>query len=129
MKVKRVIYDYPVYKGSKPVIQYNLKNEYIQKFPSIIYAARVYKISSNQISKCCRGLRKSYDNSIWKFDNKEEITLNNFFIPFGKYKGQRLIKIKDQDYLFWLIKQEYLLDPFKSFLEDHIINTWEYIIY
>lgn len=50
------------------VIQFDLYNVMIAKFKSIHEMHRKTKLSRDQVSKCCRGLRESYNNCIWKFE-------------------------------------------------------------
>lgn len=51
------------------------------------------------------------------------------FIPFGKYKGERLDKIivDDPNYIVWLSKQE-LNSPLKEEVEDLVEDAESYLL-
>ena len=53
---------------TKPIIQYNLSNDFIKTYQSIIEAHRQTKISLGDICKCCQGKRKSAGGYIWKYN-------------------------------------------------------------
>lgn len=53
-------------KLNKPIIQYDLNENFIKEWSSA-YEANKYNFNNSGISKCCRGERKKYKNFIWKF--------------------------------------------------------------
>ena len=57
---------------SKPVLQYDLNNNFIRRFESAGEGARFLKNKSadRSISKCCNGLRKTAYGYIWRFENE-----------------------------------------------------------
>ncbi len=58
-------------KGYKKVVQYDLDNNLICEYESTREAARTLNIQNSIISRCCRGLKKTYKNSIWKYKENE----------------------------------------------------------
>lgn len=54
-------------KGTKPVDQYSLEGEFIERFHSISEAERVTGIQRPNINNCCLGARKWAGGFIWKF--------------------------------------------------------------
>ena len=55
-------------KASEVIIeQYDLSGNFITEYPSIHEAGRVTNIAWQNISKVCRGLRKSAGNYYWKY--------------------------------------------------------------
>jgi len=54
-------------KTSKPVKQYDLKGNLIQKFPSIMDAQRKFGYVSQNISKVCLGERKTANGYRWSY--------------------------------------------------------------
>lgn len=53
----------------KPVIKYDLKNNYISEYYSASEAARILNIDSSCITRCCNNKIKYYKNNIWKWKN------------------------------------------------------------
>jgi group I intron endonuclease len=51
----------------KPIVQYNIHEEFIKEWPSIKIAGETLNISSNSIGLCCRGKLKKSGGFIWKF--------------------------------------------------------------
>lgn len=51
----------------KSVKQYSKEGTLIKVFNTIADASRELKILTTNISKCCKGLRKSAGNFIWKY--------------------------------------------------------------
>lgn len=51
----------------KPVIQYNINNEYINTFPSIIEAHKLTGVDNHHISACCNNKRKTAGGYKWVF--------------------------------------------------------------
>lgn len=43
-------------------------------------------------------------------------------MPFGKYKGQEIADIDDQDYLVWVLSNIDVREPLKSEIVDHLSN-------
>ena len=56
-------------KGNKKVVQYDLNGNFIAEFNSMQEASLRTGIDANAISHCCRGVRKSVKNFIWKYKN------------------------------------------------------------
>lgn len=53
--------------NSKITLQYSLEGDLIKKWDSKIQASKELKIDSGSISKCCKGIRKTAGNYIWKY--------------------------------------------------------------
>lgn len=51
----------------KPVVQYNINNEYINTYPSIIEAHKLTGIDKSHISSCCNNKRKTAGGCKWVF--------------------------------------------------------------
>lgn len=68
-RIKRV-----VSKTSKPILQYDLKGNFIKEFPSLSEAARTLKMSASNIVSCCTGKYKQAKGYIWKY--KSEVMPN-----------------------------------------------------
>jgi hypothetical protein len=51
----------------KPIIQYDLKNNFIKEWGSATEAANSLNKPSSSISECCLGKRKSAYKYIWRF--------------------------------------------------------------
>ncbi len=51
----------------KPILQFDLKGNFIREWNSIIEAERVLKIFQTNIIKCCKGKYKSCGGFIWKY--------------------------------------------------------------
>lgn len=56
---------------SKPILQYDKQDNFIQEWNSIIQASNTLNIDFSAISKCCRGIYKSTKNYKFKFKNNE----------------------------------------------------------
>lgn len=56
--------------NEKPVMQYDLQENFVKEWKSACEAERQLKISQANISACCRGVRKTTGKFIWRF--KEE---------------------------------------------------------
>lgn len=54
-------------KVSKPIIQYDLKGNFIKQFPSLADASRELKISPSNISHCANGKYKTCKGYVWKY--------------------------------------------------------------
>lgn len=58
-------------KKSKSVNQYNLKGEYLNTFTSIPDALDYMNVRRNSgISRCCRGLARSYNGYLWRYSDE-----------------------------------------------------------
>lgn len=55
------------YSVGKTVEQYSKKGTLIKVFNTIADASKELKIPATNISKCCKGLRKSAGNFVWKY--------------------------------------------------------------
>lgn len=55
----------------KPVLQYDLKGNFIIEFPSINEVKRILGYDTGNICKCCKGKSKQAYNYIWKYKNNE----------------------------------------------------------
>ena len=55
--------------NKKPIIQYDLSNNFIKEWSSAKEAENSQKIQYKNISACCRGKRKTAGGYIWKFKN------------------------------------------------------------
>lgn len=85
-KIKRSGRDSPF---AKRVTQLDLSGNTIREWDSIADAAREYgfgAVGATGISKCCRGLLKSYKGFKWRFIEK---TINLFYIPTYKIKTNK----------------------------------------
>lgn len=60
-------------KLSKPVLQYDLHNNFIAEFPSMSVASKVTGHSRSGISRCCNGYAQSVSGYIWKFKTGREM--------------------------------------------------------
>lgn len=56
------------YSLGKSVKQYSKKGELIEVFNTIADASKKLNIPTTNISKCCKGLRKSAGNFVWKYE-------------------------------------------------------------
>ena len=56
---------------SKPVLQYDLNNNFIKEWKSAKEASEHLYIQQNSISLCCRNKRKKAGNFNWKFKNNK----------------------------------------------------------
>jgi hypothetical protein len=54
----------------KPIIQYDLDNNFIKEWKSAVEAAKFYKAYPNSIRNCCNGKTKTSCGFIWKNKNK-----------------------------------------------------------
>lgn len=54
-------------KKSKTVLQYDLQDNLIKEFPSIMQAHRELGFSQGNINKCCKGKRKTAYGYKWKY--------------------------------------------------------------
>jgi len=52
---------------AKPIIQYDLNNNIITEYGSIIDASQTTGINKDSISRCCRNVNKKAGNYKWKF--------------------------------------------------------------
>ena len=57
-------------KISKKVIQYDLNNNYIKKWNSMLEIQRELGIWHSRIGKCCRNIVKSVDGYIWRYESE-----------------------------------------------------------
>ena len=55
-------------KKSKPVFQYDLDENFIQKWPSFREVQRQMGYSQGNLYKCCRGIYKQAYNYIWRYE-------------------------------------------------------------
>lgn len=55
-------------KVGKPVIQYDLEGNFINKYPSLMDTSRTLKISASNISLCCKGKYKQAGGFIFKYE-------------------------------------------------------------
>ena len=58
----------PNIKSRKPVIQFDRNMNYINKFNSIVEAAKQTLTNKKSIILCCNGKRKTANNYIWRYD-------------------------------------------------------------
>lgn len=65
-------------KRSKPVLQYDMKMNFIKEYPSAKEAMRQTKMSQGHISECCRGEIKQYNGFIWKYKIVNERSTTSF---------------------------------------------------
>lgn len=56
---------------SKQVLQLTKSGEFVTEYPSICEASRFTELDKSHISKCCRGIKKSFGGFIWKYKNEE----------------------------------------------------------
>ena len=54
-------------KKSKPVLQFDLQDNFIKEYPSIRQAERETGFNQGNISACCNGKQKTAYNYIWKY--------------------------------------------------------------
>ena len=57
-------------------------------------------------------------------DNKERIQAikDDYILYFGKYKGEKLVDIKDHGYLLWLRDQDFIKNNVKEKIEEILKN-------
>ena len=55
----------------KPVCQYDLNNNFIKEYDSILLASIENNINNTSIGKCCRGLNNKAGNYKWEFKYKD----------------------------------------------------------
>lgn len=51
----------------KPILQYDLKNNFIKEWESTKQIVKEFNYSQSGISNCCRGIYRQANNYIWKF--------------------------------------------------------------
>ena len=56
---------------STPILEFDLNMNFIKKWDGMKEIERETGILYQNISKCCRGVRKQYNGSIWKYYDKE----------------------------------------------------------
>lgn len=59
-------------KKSKPVLQYDLQDNFIKEYPSIRQAERETGFNQGHISECCNGKRKTAHGFKWRYKAKIE---------------------------------------------------------
>lgn len=52
------------------ILQYNLDGEFIAQWDSLAAIHRVFGISTQPISDCCKNKRESFKKCIWKYEDK-----------------------------------------------------------
>ena len=52
---------------------------------------------------------------------KQQSIKDDYILYFGKYKGEKLIDIKDNDYLAWLLEQDFIKNNLKEKIKQ-ILN-------
>lgn len=57
-------------KIKKPIMQYDLKFNFVKEWDSIKQVEEKLKIDHSNISKCCKGKRKQCGGYIWKYKQK-----------------------------------------------------------
>lgn len=58
-----------VHKKYKPVNQYDLKNNFIKTWESIVEVNKVLKIDKSSIVRCCKGKQNKAGNYIWRYES------------------------------------------------------------
>lgn len=56
------------YSHAKPIIQYDINNKFIKRWKCIREAGRLLKINNGDISKCCKGKKKTAGGYIWQYE-------------------------------------------------------------
>lgn len=56
---------------SKPVLQFDLNDNFIQEWPTAVAAAEALNINSKYITATCRGKQKTYNKMKWRYKNEE----------------------------------------------------------
>ena len=51
---------------NKPILQYDINNNFIREWPSAAEAGRQLKLDASSIRKACKGTLKTCGNFIWK---------------------------------------------------------------
>ena len=65
-------------RGKKiPIVQYNLKGQYIQQWESAKDAGDVLGICRNNISKCCKRKQKTAGGYIWRYEDEKIKVIDN----------------------------------------------------
>lgn len=59
-------------KKSKPILQYDLKDNFIKEYSSIMQAERETGFANQNIVKCCKGKRKTAYGFKWRYKQKGE---------------------------------------------------------
>jgi hypothetical protein len=55
----------------KKVIQYDLYENFVKEWESIVDVEKILKINSSNISKCCKGKLKTAGGFVWKYADAE----------------------------------------------------------
>lgn len=81
-------------KSYKPVIKYDLQYNEIKKYKCIKDAVEESNglFSTSKISDCCKGKRKHHRGFIWKYDNNEDLVIENIVL------GKKAIIQYDKNY-------------------------------
>jgi hypothetical protein len=53
--------------SKKKIIQYDLNDNFVCEWESGQQIKTTLNYSASTISECCRGIRKRYENYVWKF--------------------------------------------------------------
>lgn len=61
----------PGIKTRKPVLQYSLEGEFINKYESLSEASRISGVDISHISSCCKGELHTAGKYIWRFNSRE----------------------------------------------------------
>lgn len=63
-------------KKSKPVLQFDLNNNFIKEYPSTHQAERETGFNNGNISACCKGKQKTAYNFIWRYKENKKGEIN-----------------------------------------------------
>lgn len=81
---KEKIQERKIEKISKPVIQYNLYGDFIKEWDSASKAEKELNISSGSITKCCKKERVTSFNSLWKYKDDINTSIEDLKIKYAK---------------------------------------------
>lgn len=62
---------------AKPILQYDLKGNFLKEYPSILKASKILKFDSSSLSKACRGIIKSSKGFLWFYKENFSIEVLN----------------------------------------------------
>lgn len=105
-------------KMSVPVLQYNLNGEFIKEWDSAANVEREMNISRANISKCCKGQKKSSHGYIWKYKTI------NYSLIIDSYKPRYVKPVLQYDLYGAFIKEWESMSEAARVLNINISNIY-----
>lgn len=68
-KLRNIKLNIPLFKGRIPIIQYDLKGNFIKEWDGAVTIKKELNINNVSVMQCCRGIIKTSNNYIWKYKN------------------------------------------------------------